>query len=84
MKELLKRLEEAEQRANEADAAWEQDPENEELKEAFNEAYEAQWEAFTALAKEIQKVAGIDEKTARRMTTTPCRAQLKAIIEKIA
>jgi len=84
MKELLKRLEEAEKRANEADAAWEQDPENEELEKAFNKTYEAQWEAFNALAKEIQKQIGIDEETARWMTTTKYRAKLKAIIEKTA
>lgn len=84
MKELLKRLEEAEQRANEADAAWGQDPQNEELEKAFDEAYKAQWEAFNDLAKEIQKQTGIDEQTARLMTTTKYRAELKAIIEKAA
>lgn len=81
MKELLKRLEEAEQRANEANEAWEQNPESEELEKAFDEAYKAEWEAFNALAKEIQKQIGIEEETARWMATTKYRARLKKIIE---
>ena len=85
MKELLKRLEEAEQRANEADQAWEQDPENEELEKAFDEAYKAQHEAINALIEEIyrQTNGDIDIRTARTMIRK-YREALKAIIEKAA
>ena len=84
MKELLERLEKAEQRANRADAAWEQNPESEELEKKFDEAYKAQWDAFNRLAQEIQRITGTDEKTARWMATTKHRAELKKIINKIA
>lgn len=81
MKELLRRLEEAEQRANEADAAWEQDPENEELEKAFNETYRAEFEAFNELEEAIQKATGIDAQTVSSMIRSR-REDLKAIIER--
>lgn len=81
MKELLRRLEEAEQRANEVDAAWEQDPENEELEKAFNETYKAEFEAFNELEEAIEKATGIDAQTVSSMIRGR-REDLKAIIER--
>lgn len=81
MKELLRRLEEAEERANEADAAWEQDPENEELEKAFNETYKAEFEAFNELEEAIEKATGIDAQTVSSMIRGR-RSELKAIIER--
>lgn len=81
MKELLRRLEEAEERANEADAAWEQDPENEELEKAFNETYKAEFEAFNELEEAIEKATGIDAQTVSSMIRSR-REDLKAIIER--
>ena len=83
MKELLRRLEEAEERANAADAAWEQDPENEDLEKAFNEAYKAEFKAFGELTKAIQKATGIGGQTVSTMIRAH-REELKAIIEKVA
>ena len=84
-KGTLKRLEEAEQRANEADKAWEQDPNNEELEKAFDEAYKAQHEASENLAIEIyrQTYGDINIITARTMIRK-YREALKLIIEKEA
>lgn len=81
MKELLKRLEEAEERATAADSAWEQDPENEELEKAFDEAWRAEFKAASELTKAIQKATGIDAKTAGAMIRGH-REELKAIIER--
>ena len=46
IKDLFKTYEELNQKANEADEAWNNEPENEELEEAFDEAYEKEYEAF--------------------------------------
>lgn len=69
MKELLKRLREAEERANEADQAFDLDPENEEKEAAFDEAYKTEYKAFMAAAEELVKITAeqIDIKTARAM-----------------
>lgn len=85
MKELLKRLEEAEKKANEADAAFEAEPESEEKEKAFDEAYKAEFEAFEALADEIVKTTNgqIEKATAATMIRSK-RNELKALIEKIA
>ena len=53
MKELLKALQAAEEKANEIDRAWEADPENEALETAFDKAYAAEYKAHEALANEI-------------------------------
>ena len=85
MKELLKRLEEAEKKANEADAAFEAEPESKEKEKAFDEAYKAEFEAFEALADEIVKTTNgqIEKATAATMIRAK-RSELKALIEKIA
>lgn len=85
MKELLKRLEEAERKANIADTEYEANPEDEELEKAFDEAYKAEFEAFEALANEIVKTTGgqIEKATASTMIRAK-RNELRTLIEKIA
>lgn len=69
MKELLKKLREAEERANAADRAYDLDPENKEKDAAFDEAYKEEYRLFTAAAEEVVKITAgqIDIKTARAM-----------------
>ena len=69
MKELLQRLREAEERANKADQAYDQDPENEEKEAAFDDAYKAEYKAFEEAAEELVKITAgkVDIKTARQM-----------------
>ena len=85
MKELLKRLEAAEKKANEADAAYEADPENEAKEKAFDEAYKAEFEAFNELSSEIVKLTKgqIDKATAGTLIRSK-RNELKELIERIA
>ena len=47
MKELLERLKAAEERANNADQAWEQEPESVEKENEFNEAYKEEYKAWS-------------------------------------
>lgn len=75
MNELKKRLEELarlEEIANRADDAMMADPTNEEKEKAFDEAYKAEFDAFTAVANLIVKMTNgqIDEKTTRIMVRT--------------
>ena len=85
MKELLKKLEAAEQRANEADTAYEAEPENEEKEKAFDEAYKAEFEAFNELSNEIVKLTNgqIDKATAGTLIRSK-RNELKELIARIA
>ena len=85
IKDLFKTYEELNQKANEADEAWNNEPENEELEEAFDEAYEKEYEAFENLVTEIERLTNgmIDKQTARVMVISK-REELKAIVERIA
>lgn len=85
IKDLFKTYEELNQKANEADEAWNNEPENEELEEAFYEAYEKEYEAFENLVTEIERLTNgmIDKQTARVMVISK-REELKAIVERIA
>ena len=67
LRKLINELEAAEEKANKADAAWEQDPENENLEKEFDEAYKAEWTAFKKLRNEIQKLTGCGSQTASEM-----------------
>jgi len=62
---------EAVKAADEADAAWEADAENEALEMAFDEAYRKQGEALINLRDEIVKLTSgqIDKITAYKMIT---------------
>lgn len=85
IKDLFKTYEELNQKANEADEAWNSEPENEELEEAFDEAYEKEYEAFENLVTEIERLTNgmIDKQTAGVMVRSK-REELKAIVERIA
>lgn len=83
MKEALLKLIEAEKKANEIDAAWGDDPENEELEKAFDEAYQREWNAKGELIAAISKATGIDRKTARLMISTK-RPELEKLIMRTA
>ena len=85
IKDLFKTYEELNQKANEADEAWNNWPENEELEEAFDEAYEKEYEAFENLVTEIERLTNgmIDKQTAGVMVRSK-REELKAIVERIA
>lgn len=85
IKRLFEELEAAELKANELDEAIENDPENEELENAWNEAYEAEWNASEILINEIVKITNgiIGNMTARKMIGMK-RNELKTLISKIA
>ena len=80
MKELLKKLREAEERANAADRAYDLDPENEEKEAAFDEAYKEEYRLFMIAAEEIVRISAgqIDIETARAMVQGK-RERLEAI-----
>ena len=70
MKKLQKLLEElttATAESNRLDALYEQNPENEEIENAFDAAYQTYWYKAEEVATEIKKVTGIDKKTALKM-----------------
>ncbi len=72
MKELLKRLAIAEKAADEADQAYNADPENIEKEEAFDRAYKVEFDLYMKAAKEIVKITSgkIDFETAKAMIKT--------------
>lgn len=84
IEQLRNRLEELtklEEIANQADEEYEAEPMSEEKEKAFNEAYQAEFEAFIAVSKLIVKMTRgqIDEKTAREMVRTK-RNEILAIL----
>lgn len=85
LKALYNEYMEAVKAADEADAAWEKDAQNEALEAAFDEAYNAQGAAFEKLSDEIVKVTvgQIDKITARRMIREKGE-QLKALMQLVA
>lgn len=82
LKRMLAELSELEEIANKADDAMMDDPTNEEKEKAFDEAYKAEFDAFTAVANLIVKMTDgrIDEKTARTMV----RAKRNEILNLVA
>lgn len=72
LKRMLSDLSELEEIANKADDAMMADPTNEEKEKAFDEAYKAEFDAFTAVAELIVKMTNgqIDEKPAHTMVRT--------------
>lgn len=84
IKELLKQLEDAERKANELDELMEENPDNEEIEKAFDEAYKKEWEVFNKLIDEVVKFTEgkIDRKQAYNMIQLK-RSELKSIIEMI-
>lgn len=82
LKRMMEELERLEEIANKADDEMMADPTNEEKEKAFDEAYKAEFEAFTAVASLIVKMTSgqIDEKTARTMV----RAKRKELMNIVA
>lgn len=85
MKQLFKTYEEAKETANAIDTAWANDPENEALENAFDEAYKAEYNAFNALVAGIVEITNgeIDKKTAATMIKARYN-DLKTIINTFA
>lgn len=76
IKELLIKLEEAENKSNLLlDAAWE----NEEIEEKFDEAYKEEFKIYNELATELKKLLKIDDVTTRTMIKGK-RKELKNIL----
>ena len=84
LKELLKQLEELEKESNRLDNLMEENPDNEEIEKAFDEAYSKEWEVFNKLIDEVVKFTEgkIDRKQAYNMIQLK-RSELKSIIEMI-
>lgn len=85
-KELLKKLkkfEELETAANKADAAYQAEPENAAVEEAFDKAYKEEFQAMEELLNGIVELTNgqIDTETAKKMLFTK-RAELREILEK--
>lgn len=77
MKELLKRLEQAIERANAADEQWEKTPNDKECEREFDRAYKAEYKIREELAAEIVRLANeIEFKTALKMTYNPNTIEL--------
>ena len=85
MKDLIKRYEEALRESEELDTMIENDPENEELENLFDKAYEKEYNLYIELTNEIVKVTSgkIDTDTAKAMIKTRF-ADLKNLIEMVA
>ena len=85
MKELFARWEELNAIANAADEAWAQEPENDDLEKAFDDAYEAEWKAFDELLNAIVELTNgqIDKFTASKMLRSK-RNEVKQLIERMA
>ena len=85
IKDLLSDLELKEEQANEAEARYDADPENEELEQAFDIAYKREFEAMQELIKGIVKISDgkISPVIARIMVMTQ-REKLHALCAKLA
>lgn len=85
LKALMESLRIAEENASKADAAWDENPDSEELERAFDIAYEEEFKAFEELAKAIDSVTAgkIDSITARTMIRKK-RRELEQLISRMA
>lgn len=81
LKDLIKKLEDLEQITEEIDARFEENPEDEEIEKAWDEAYKNEYAAAAEVVSYIRKLTGIDNGTARKMVAQ-YREQLKEIAEK--
>ena len=81
MNELLIRLREAEQRANDAEDAYASDCENEEFENEFDRAYSEQMKVFNEVVDAIVKLTNgkINEQTAGMMLRMR-RAELERLV----
>lgn len=81
--EKLKKFEKLEVIANKADEAYQAEPENAAVEEAFDKAYKEEFQAMEELINGIAELTNgqIDTETAKKMLFTK-RAELKKILEK--
>lgn len=79
--EKIKKLEQLEQAADEAENRWTKQPENEELENAFDEAYKAEFDAYISAAKYIEHITGgeVDFMKAKELIQTK-RAELLQLL----
>ena len=79
--EKIKRLEQLEKVADEAEARYTEEPENAELENAFDEAYKAEFDAYISAAKYIECMTGgkVDFMKAKELIQTK-RAELLQLL----
>ncbi len=79
--EKIKRLEQLEKAADEAENRWTKQPESEELESAFDEAYKAEFNAYISTAKYIEHITGgeVDFMKAKELIQTK-RAELLQLL----
>lgn len=79
--EKIKKLEQLEKAADEAEARYTKEPENTELENAFDEAYKAEFDAYISAAKYIEHMTGgaVDFMKAKELIQTK-RAELLQLL----
>jgi hypothetical protein len=77
----IKKLEQLEKVADEAENRWTAEPENAELESAFDEAYKAEFNAYISAAKYIEHITGgaVDFMAAKELIQTK-RAELLQLL----
>ena len=89
MKELLRKLEAAEQKTSKLelklDENFEKGIDTEKIEKLFDEAYKKEFELYYGLAKKIEKISNgkINFDTAKKLITER-RSELKELLQKIA
>ena len=79
IKANLYKLEQLERISDHAEADYDREPMNAEYEEAFDRAYQNEYNAFMLVASQIAELAGIDIKTAREIVRVK-RDDLKRIL----
>lgn len=79
--EKIKKLEQLEKAADEAEARYTEEPENTELESAFDETYKAEFDAYISTAKYIEYMTGgkVDFMKAKELIQTK-RAELLQLL----
>lgn len=79
--EKIKKLEQLEKVADEAEARYTEEPENTELENAFDEAYKAEFDEYISAAKYIEYMTGgkVDFMRAKELIQTK-RAELLQLL----
>jgi hypothetical protein len=79
--EKLEKLEQLEKVADEAEVRYTEEPENEKLESAFDEAYKAEFDAYISAAKYIEYMTGgaVDFMKAKELIQTK-RAELLQLL----
>jgi hypothetical protein len=79
--EKIKKLEQLEKAADEAEAKYTKEPENAELESAFDEAYKAEFDAYINAARYIEYMTGgaVDFMKAKKLIQTK-RAELLRLL----